>query len=216
MICWQRATVMGKSLDQKETGEGERLAGVGCPLQLSRVCVLLAGYSSAACCQNVSERCAATIRNDLMMKRSVMKHTATLLLLLLSSCGGSRYLTMTGELRQSLSAAELLRSEFHVNVDVTLVSLEKGEIVGEDILRHEVKHMLTVSTESPGRASALGPGWINVEFHDGIVLSFRWDVDTDQYRTPGWGTVTVRGERFDITQGVLAGKDIALLIHPKP
>src|SRR5512143_3564946 len=92
------------------------------------------------------------------------------------------------------------------------VSVKRGEIVGEDIFKREVKKTYTVATDSPGKLVATGPQWLTVEFGGGVMLTFRWDPVSEKYLTPGWGTVTIQDERFDIKQGILAAGYVELLV----
>jgi len=120
---------------------------------------------------------------------------------------------MTEDYRQALSSEELGSASFFVAYRLDFVSLKKGEMVGEDVFRHEVKRTLIVDTDSPGRVVASGPQWLTLEFNEGVMLTFRWDPISEKYLTPGWGTVTVQNERFDIRQGVLSGGYVELLVR---
>ncbi len=119
---------------------------------------------------------------------------------------------MTEDYRQALSPADLARTNFYVSSRMDFVSLKKGEIVGSDIFKREVKRTLTIEPDSPGRLVAAVQQWLNVEFDGGVLLTFRWDPVSERYLTPGWGTVTIQNERFDIKQGVLVGGYIELLV----
>jgi len=132
---------------------------------------------------------------------------------LLHGCGASEYSTMTEDYRQALSTEELRNLSFHVSTRMDFVALAPGEIVGEDIFRHEVKRMIVIETDTPGSVMASGPQWLTVGFHGGVMLTFRWDPISEKYLTPGWGTVTVQNERFDLKQGVLSGGYVELLVR---
>ena len=121
---------------------------------------------------------------------------------------------MSEGLRQAMSPEDLRTADLYVATRMEFVSLQNGEIIGKDIFRYEKKKTLQVLPETPGRVVAAGPGWLTVEFNDGITLAFRRDPSAEVYQTPGWGTITIRGERFDIKQGILAGTFVDLLIRP--
>lgn len=135
------------------------------------------------------------------------------LLLLGAGCGSSGFVTADRDQLQLLSPQEFRETEFYCSTSMEFVSLRKGEIVGEDLFKHEVKKTLAIKEDAPGKVVSSGPEWINVGWENGIVLNFVWDPIERQFVTPGWGTITVVGERFDIRQGVLAGKMVALRIR---
>ncbi len=142
-----------------------------------------------------------------------MRHIIPFLaILFLAGCGGTKYSTMTEDYRQALGPEDLARTNFYVSNRVEFVSLKKGEIVGDDIFKREVKKTITIEPDSPGRLVASGQGWLNVEFEGRVTLTFRWDPVSERYLTPGWGTMTIQNERFDIKQGVLTGGYIELLV----
>ena len=132
--------------------------------------------------------------------------------LILLGCGSSPYAVMTEDYRQALSSEELGKSVFFVSFRMDFVCLKPGEILGEDIFKREVKKTITVDTDSAGRVLASGPQWLSVGFNGGVVLTFRWDPVSRSYVTPGWGTVTIQNERYDIKQGVLTGGNVQLLV----
>jgi hypothetical protein len=135
------------------------------------------------------------------------------LLLLLAGCGSSQFLSADRDRLRLLSPEELHATEFFCSSSVEFVSLRQGEIVGEDIFKHEVKRTLAIGAEEPGKLIDGGPDWITVGWENGVVLNFTWDPVERQFQTPGWGTITVAGERFDLRQGVLAGRMIRLLVR---
>jgi hypothetical protein len=136
-----------------------------------------------------------------------------LVLLLLSGCAASEFAEMTEEYRQALSSEELANTAFFLSSRMDFVGLKPGEIVGEDIFKREVKKTIIVDTDSAGRVLASGPQWLTVGFNGGVVLTFRWDPVSQRYLTPGWGTVTIQNDRFDIKQGVLTGGYVQLLVR---
>ena len=137
----------------------------------------------------------------------------SLVLLLLSGCAASEFAEMTEEYRQALSSEELTNTVFFLSSRMDFVCLKPGEIVGEDIFRREVKKTIIVDTDSAGRVIASGPQWLTVGFNGGVVITFRWDPVSQLYLTPGWGTVTIQNDRFDIKQGVLTGGYVRLLVR---
>ncbi len=142
-----------------------------------------------------------------------MRHTLYFLsILFLAGCAGTKYSAMTEDYRQALGPEDLAKMNFYLNTRVDFVSLKKGEIVGTDIFKREVKRTITIEPDSPGRLVTAGQGWMNVEFDGGVLLTFRWDPVSEKYLTPGWGTVTIQNERFDIKQGVLSGGYLELLV----
>jgi hypothetical protein len=140
-------------------------------------------------------------------------HFLFLVPLLLFGCGASQYTTMTEDYREALSTEELSNTAFFVSTRMDFVCLKPGEIVGEDIFKREVKKTILVDPDSAGRVIASGPQWLTVGFNGGVVLTFRWDPMSQAYLTPGWGTVTIQNERFDIKQGVLTGGYVQLLVR---
>jgi hypothetical protein len=138
-----------------------------------------------------------------------------LVIVLLVGCGSSGLVTLSEEMRRSMTLPVLQQSEFYLEVSMQFVSLRKGEIVGEDIFKYEKKKKFTIDPDTPGKLVDAGPRRVTVEFNDGIRLTFQWDSAENAYRTPGWGTITIQGERFDVQQGVMAGRSVNLLIRPQ-
>ena len=130
----------------------------------------------------------------------------------LSGCTTSNMTRVTKDIRESLTGSDLDSTAFYVATAMDFVSLKKGEIVGEDIFKYEKKKTLKIEETTPGRVVASGPEWLTIDFGNGIVLNFRRHASDDVYRTEGWGTVTIQGERFDIKLGVLAGTYVDLLM----
>ncbi len=142
-----------------------------------------------------------------------MRHAFLFLIaLLLTGCAGSDYSRMTEDYRQALSLEELNKTSFYLSARMDFVSLKKGEIVGEDIFKREVKRTITVEKDTPGRLVTSGPQWLTIEFDGGVLLTFRWDPVSEKYTTPSWGTVTIQNERFDIKQGVMSMGFVELLV----
>ena len=110
---------------------------------------------------------------------------------------------------------ELQQTEFHLGAAMEFVSLKKGQIVGEDLFKHEERKTFKIEPATPGKLVASGPNWLSVAFNEGILLTFRADPADGVYKTPGWGTVTIQDERFDVKQGLLAGGSVELLFRPR-
>lgn len=141
------------------------------------------------------------------MKRSC---TFLLLLILLSGCSSS-YVPMTHTQR---SSGDLTNAVFHVSSQIALRSLRV--LVKPDSgtpFRSDGHRYLIVSESAPGRLVAQGPDWLAIDFGQGIVLRFEKS-GSDEYRMPGWGTLTVEGERYDVQVGILSGMDVKLLVEP--
>lgn len=127
-------------------------------------------------------------------------------------CAASDYSSMTEDYRQALSSQELTGAAFFVATRMDFVSLKAGDIVGQDIFKHEVKKTITIERDTPGKLVASGAQWLTIEFNHGVLLTFRWDPVEEKYLTPSWGTITIQNERFDIRQGVLSGRFVELLV----
>jgi hypothetical protein len=130
----------------------------------------------------------------------------------LFGCAASNLTTMNKEIRDSFTGSDLEKKAFYVETAMEFVSLRKGEIIGEDIFKYEKKKTFRVESDTPGHVVASGPEWLAIDFGNGIVLNFRRHATDNVYRTEGWGTVTIQGERFDIKLGVLAGTYVDLLV----
>ena len=135
------------------------------------------------------------------------------LMFLALGCGSSGFITADFDQLRLLSPQEFGATEFYCSNSMEFVSLRKGEIIGEDIFKREVKRTLTIKDDDPGKVISNGPDWIIVGWENGISLTFTWDPVERRFATPGWGTITVLGERFDIRQGVLAGKMVSLRVR---
>jgi hypothetical protein len=112
----------------------------------------------------------------------------------------------------SFTGNELAESSCYVGADIELVSLRKGEVAGDDIFKREVKKTLRIERDMPGRVIRSGGDWVQVQFADSINITFVRNPSTGVYQTPGWGTINVGDERFDINMRVLAGKNVDLLV----
>lgn len=135
-------------------------------------------------------------------------------LLILTGCGSTNLISVNQVSLSFLTPEELKATEFYCSASIEFVSLKKGEVVGEDIFKVEKKKTFVIQNDTPGHLVASGPNWLNVEFLQGIVLTFTWDSAEQAYFTPGWGTTTIAGERFDLRQGVLSGRMVKLMMPP--
>jgi hypothetical protein len=134
-----------------------------------------------------------------------------ILALFLSGCTSSNMTKVTKDVRESFTGSDLDSAAFYVATPMEFVSLKKGEIIGEDIFKYEKKKTFRIEENTPGRVVTSGPEWLAIDFGNGILLNFRRHAADDVYRTEGWGTVTIQGERFDIKLGVLAGTYVDLV-----
>lgn len=127
-------------------------------------------------------------------------------------CGSSNLIPFTDSVRMSYTGNELMETSVYVSADMELVSLRKGEVEGDDVFKREIKKTLRIDQETPGRVVRAGADWVQVQFADSINITFVKNQSNGVYQTPGWGTINVGEERFDINMRVLAGKNIDLLV----
>lgn len=137
-----------------------------------------------------------------------------LLSLFLSGCGSGANI-FTHDIRVGRTLKDLRELQFFVSAAVELVSLKKGEMVGEPPFLIEKKKRLFVPKDLPGRIVTADELWLVIDFGQGILLTFRL-ADTGAYVMPSWGTITLGGERFDVQMGVLAGPPIVLCYQTAP
>jgi hypothetical protein len=141
-----------------------------------------------------------------------MSRTIPILLLgaLLAGCASS-FPPVTESVRAS---ADLSTAVFHVPTTIRFRSLNVMVPIDTTTPFRNDGHLYLVLTDSDtGRVAAQGPNWLLVDFGRGITLRFDRSA-TGEYRMPGWGTITVHGERFDLHVGMLSGKEIPLLLEP--
>ena len=113
----------------------------------------------------------------------------------------------------SRTTIDLSSAVFHLSSQVTLRSLRVLEPLDtKGPFKNDGHQYLTVAPADTGRALAQGAGWITVDFGRGIILRFE-RTDAGTYAMPGWGTLTVDGERFDVMLGMLSGKEVLLLLE---
>ncbi len=145
------------------------------------------------------------------MKR---RHSLPLILaLMISGCAPS-YAPFTDEVRMTRNLTDCV---FHIAVDTEFRSVGILEPLDDKgPFKKDGHRYLRVSTADQGRAVAQGEDWITVDFGTGIVLRFQRAGPGNSYVMPGWGTITIQEERYDIQIGVLSGTDIELLWEPLP
>jgi hypothetical protein len=129
---------------------------------------------------------------------------------LLGGCASS-LVRVTESLR---SSADMSTATLHLSSSIMLRSLRILEPYdAKDPFHPDGHRKLVVAESDTGRITSSGPGWLLVDFGQGVALRFERN-SSGEYRIPGWGTVTVKGERYDLQVGMLSGKDIQLLIDP--
>ncbi|MBK7257702.1 MAG: hypothetical protein IPI01_07850 [Ignavibacteriae bacterium] len=129
---------------------------------------------------------------------------------LLTGCASS-FQPVTDSLRAS---TDLSTAVLHVPNTIRFRSL--NTLVPIDTttpFRNDGHLYLVLAKSDTGRIAAQGPTWLLVDFGRGITLRFD-RASTGDYQMPGWGTISVHGERFDMQLGMLSGKEIPLLVEP--
>jgi hypothetical protein len=119
----------------------------------------------------------------------------------------------TNDVRGRRNLKELQDLRYYTSANIDFVSAQTNIPTREKPLNDPNAKHLTVSREMPGTAVDAGPGWIAVDFGQGIVLTFRLSTD-GVYVIPAWGTITVEGERYDFKMGVLTGTMVSLEYKP--
>lgn len=130
---------------------------------------------------------------------------------LLTGCGVS-FSPFTQQTRTTQTLDECV---FHIGVDVEFRSMrviEQLDTAG--LFRNDGRRYMLLTKADPGKAIAQGEDWISVDFGRGIVLDFRRTEPEGVYMMPGWGTVNIGEERYDVQVGVLSGSAIRLLWEP--
>jgi hypothetical protein len=135
----------------------------------------------------------------------------TLLTLFLAGCGTS-YIPLTDATRD---ATTLSTAVFHSSTELILRSVRPLAPVDTTTtpFRKDGHRYLIVAPSAPGHLRTQGPGWLIIDFGQDIFLRFD-RAATGEYVMPGWGTVTVGDQRYDLQLGMLSGTDIKLLIEP--
>lgn len=146
------------------------------------------------------------------MTCSMLRIAAVCLVTAFAGCASS-YPPFTESLR---TTTDLKSTRFYVGTTVEFRSVRQLDKVDEQgPFRQDGRRYLRIEKADPGRAVAQGEDWIAVDFGKGIVLTFTRTSPSGAYRTRGWGTYTIEGERYDMMVGVLSGSDIPLLFDPK-
>jgi hypothetical protein len=133
-----------------------------------------------------------------------------LLAALFVGCASS-YSPFTQDVRSESSLADFI---FHVATDIEFRSVLLLEPLEEGPFKNDGRRYCTVTTADSGKAVAQGDDWIAVDFGKGIVLKFQRSGADGRYGMPGWGTITIAEDRYDIQVGVLSGRTIFLLWEP--
>jgi hypothetical protein len=141
--------------------------------------------------------------------------TRTLLSILLPAafllgCASS-FIPFTEDTR---STADLSTAVLHLPSSMTLRSLRLLEPLDDKgPFKNDGHRYMTVTASDTGRIQTMGAGWITVNFGRGIILRFERTA-SGAYAMPGWGTLTIDGERYDLMLGILSGEDIQLMLEP--
>jgi len=139
---------------------------------------------------------------------SMLVLTATVL----TGCGTSFH-PFTRDVRAARTLDETL---FHVSADIefrSLRMLDTPDTVGF-FKKNDGHRYVLLTREVPGKAVAHGENWVTVDFGRNIILTFQQSGQEALYVMPGWGTITIGGERYDIQVGVLSGSAIQLFWEP--
>jgi hypothetical protein len=141
--------------------------------------------------------------------------TRTLLSILLPAafllgCASS-FVPFTEDIR---STADPSTAVLHLPSSMSFRSLRVLEPLDDKgPFKNDGHRYLRVAASDTGRIQAMGSGWITVNFGRGIILRFERTA-SGEYTMPGWGTVTINGERYDVMLGIISGEDIRLLLEP--
>jgi len=135
----------------------------------------------------------------------------SLLFATLIGCG-TKLPVLSEPTKGELSEKELGELSFFVSSEITFRSIRELESFNDEgPFKRDKRRTLSLEPKSPGKAVSAGDKWITVDFGQGIVLTFRQNPQDGMYTTPGWGTITIEGERYDIMVGVLSGEEVRLL-----
>ena len=116
------------------------------------------------------------------------------------------YRTVVGE-------QDLQSLVFYVSSTIEFRSLRQLDSVQQTGPFRKTGHRsLGITQTTPGRILAQGDGWVTVDFGEGIILSFARRASDGVYATPGWGTITIQGERYDLAVGIMSGEDVELRV----
>ncbi len=136
------------------------------------------------------------------------------LVLAAGGCGSSGPV-FTEEFRRSLTNEEIRGMRFYVATPMDFRSLrELEEFVDDGPFKRDRHRVIHLAETDPGVVVASGFDWLTIDFNKGFTLTFRHDPTDGGYSMPGWGTITIAGERYDIRVGVLSGERISLNYGP--
>jgi hypothetical protein len=149
-----------------------------------------------------------------MMHTSVLRSLPTIAVILFAGCA-TTLPTFTESVRLTMQADAHQTFVLHVATAMEFRSLrELDPSVEKGPFKKDTHRYLTLATTDSGTVVAGGNGWIRVDFGRGILLTFNSRGSDGVYVIPGWGTVTIEGERYDIVVGVLSGNDVELCYDP--
>jgi hypothetical protein len=156
---------------------------------------------------------SASFRSDKVTLPRILVYLLLSTGLVLGGCASSEFTQFTETVRQSFTGDQLNATEYFVSIEMEFISLQKGEIVGDDVFfKREIKKTHKIAENTPGKKIRAGDGWLTIEWPDSIFLTFARNPSTGVYQTPGWGTVTIQNERFDINLHVMAGRNVDLVV----
>jgi hypothetical protein len=149
-----------------------------------------------------------------MMDTPILRSLSAIAVIVFVGCAATLP-TFTESARQTVQADGLQTLVLHVATAMEFRSLrELDPSVEKGPFKKDSHLYLKLDPADSGRVVAGGNGWIRVDFGRGIVLTFSCRGIDSVYAIPGWGTVTIEGERYDIAVGVLSGNDVALRYDP--
>jgi len=130
---------------------------------------------------------------------------------LLAGCG-TTYAPFTEDVRSTRTLADCV---FHLPIDVDFRSIQVLDPVsGEGPFKPDGRRTIRIRASDNGRAVSQGEDWIAVDFGSGVVLRFQREETKSVYVTPGWGTITIDGNRYDMLIGVISGTYVQLHWEP--
>lgn len=130
---------------------------------------------------------------------------------LFAGCGIT-YAPFTEDVRATRTLAECV---FHLPIDVEFRSIQVLDTVsGEGPFKPDGRRTIHILASDSGKAVSHGEDWITVDFGSGVVLRFQRAGSKNVYITPGWGTITIDGDRYDMRIGVISGTYIQLHWEP--
>lgn len=130
---------------------------------------------------------------------------------LFAGCG-TTYAPFTEDVRSSRTLAECV---FHLPINVEFRSVQVLDTVsGQGPFKPDGRRTIRVLASDSGKAVSHGEDWITVDFGSGVVLRFQRGGSKNEYLTPGWGTITIEGDRYDMLIGVISGTYIQLHWEP--